>query len=225
MGAVLELKSVHRTYKTQAGDLPVLVNLDLALQPGELVGLVGPSGSGKSTLLHSAGLLERPDDGHVLFEGVDCYTLDDSGRTEIRNQKIGFVYQFHHLLPEFNALDNVSMPLLIGGVKRSVAHDTATTLLTEMGLSERIRHQPGQMSGGEQQRVAIARAMANSPRLIIADEPTGNLDSATGGRITDLMFALCAEQGAALVLVTHDDALAQRCDRCLRMADGKLVAL
>lgn len=223
MSAVLELKGVHRTYKTQAGDLPVLVNLDLALQPGELVGLVGPSGSGKSTLLHSAGLLERPDEGHVLFEGVDCYTLDDSGRTDIRNQKIGFVYQFHHLLPEFNALDNVSMPLLIGGVKRSAAHDTATTLLTEMGLSERIRHQPGQMSGGEQQRVAIARAMANSPRLIIADEPTGNLDPETTDRVFGALIRLVKEEGVAVLVATHNFALTKHMDRVLKMSNGKLV--
>lgn len=223
MSIILELKGVHRTYKTRAGHLPVLVDLNLSLQPGELVGLVGPSGSGKSTLLHAAGLLERPDTGQVIFEGTDCYTLDDAGRTAIRNEKIGFVYQFHHLLPEFNALNNVSMPLLIGGTKRSVAHAKATELLTEMGLTDRIHHQPGQMSGGEQQRVAIARAMANSPRLIIADEPTGNLDPETTERVFGALIRLVKEEGVAVLVATHNFALTKHMDRVLKMSNGKLV--
>lgn len=192
---VLELRSVVREYRSEAGVLRVLDGADLVLNPGELVGLVGPSGSGKSTLLHTAGLLEKAEDGDVLLEGEDCTRMSDSGRTRLRRDKLGFVYQFHHLLPEFNARDNISMPLMVGSVPRRVARAKADTLLEEMGLSDRADHQPGQLSGGEQQRVAIARALSNDPKLVIADEPTGNLDPATTDRVFASLVRMARNEG------------------------------
>ncbi|HPF22132.1 MAG: ABC transporter ATP-binding protein [Hyphomonas sp.] len=220
---VLELSGIERVYRTAAGELNVLSGADLKLEAGELVGLVGPSGSGKSTLLHTAGLLERPEAGKVLLDGIDCLKLDDKGRTAVRRSKIGFVYQFHHLLPEFNAADNVSMPLMIAGVGRKEARAKAAELLAEMGLEHRADHQPGQMSGGEQQRVAIARALANNPRLVIADEPTGNLDPATTERVFATFIKMAREEGAAVLVATHNHALTAHMDRVLTLADGKLV--
>ena len=220
---VLELAGINRVYKTAAGELNVLSDANLQLQAGELVGLIGPSGSGKSTLLHTAGLLERPEAGVVLLDGIDCLKLDDKARTAMRRSKIGFVYQFHHLLPEFNAADNVAMPLMIAGVSRKAARETATELLGEMGLEHRADHQPGQMSGGEQQRVAIARALANTPRLVIADEPTGNLDPATTARVFATFIKMAREEGAAVLVATHNHALTTHMDRVLTLEDGKLV--
>ncbi|WP_291196506.1 ABC transporter ATP-binding protein [Hyphomonas sp.] len=220
---VLELKAIDRTYKTSAGDLPVLRGMDLRIAPGELVGLVGPSGSGKSTLLHTAGLLERPEAGDVLLDGTDCLKLNEDGRTAIRRKKIGFVYQFHHLLPEFNAVDNVAMPLMIAGKGRKEARKKAAALLDEMGLVERLYHQPAQLSGGEQQRVAIARALANDPRLLIADEPTGNLDPATTERVFVTLIKMVREEGAGVLVATHNLALTRHMDRVLTLKDGKLV--
>jgi lipoprotein-releasing system ATP-binding protein len=220
---VLELAGINRVYKTAAGELNVLSDADLQLQAGELVGLIGPSGSGKSTLLHTAGLLERPEAGTVLLDGVDCLKLDDKSRTALRRSKIGFVYQFHHLLPEFNAADNVAMPLMIAGVSRKAARETASELLAEMGLDHRADHQPGQMSGGEQQRVAIARALANTPRLVIADEPTGNLDPATTERVFATFIKMAREEGAAVLVATHNHALTTHMDRVLTLEDGQLV--
>ena len=220
---VLELAGIERVYKTAAGALNVLSGADLKLQAGELVGLVGPSGSGKSTLLHTAGLLERPEAGTVLLDGVDCLKLDDTGRTAVRRSKIGFVYQFHHLLPEFTAADNVAMPLMIAGQGRKAARAKADELLAEMGLGHRGHHQPAQMSGGEQQRVAIARALANTPRLVIADEPTGNLDPATTERVFATFIKMAREEGAAVLVATHNHALTAHMDRVLTLEDGKLV--
>jgi lipoprotein-releasing system ATP-binding protein len=220
---VLELSGIDRAYKTAAGELNVLSGAQLKLQAGELVGLIGPSGSGKSTLLHTAGLLERPEAGAVLLDGVDCLKLDDKSRTALRRSKIGFVYQFHHLLPEFNAADNVAMPLMIAGVARKAAREKAAELLAEMGLEHRADHQPGQMSGGEQQRVAIARALANTPRLVIADEPTGNLDPATTERVFATFIKMAREEGAAVLVATHNHALTAHMDRVLTLEDGKLV--
>jgi lipoprotein-releasing system ATP-binding protein len=220
---VLELRAIDRTYRTSAGDLPVLRGTDLRIAPGELVGLVGPSGSGKSTLLHTAGLLERPESGEVLLDGADCLKLSEDGRTAIRRKKIGFVYQFHHLLPEFNAVDNVAMPLMIAGVGRKQARQKAASLLDEMGLSERLDHQPAQLSGGEQQRVAIARALANDPRLVIADEPTGNLDPATTERVFATLIKMVREEGAGVLVATHNFALTRHMDRVLTLRDGKLT--
>tara|TARA_R110000782_G_scaffold86898_1_gene168348 strand:- start:2047 stop:2736 length:690 start_codon:yes stop_codon:yes gene_type:complete len=222
-GPVLELIGIDRVYRTAAGELPVLKGTDLRLNAGELVGLVGPSGSGKSTLLHTAGLLERPEAGKVMLDGIDCLSLDDRGRTSIRRSKIGFVYQFHHLLPEFNAADNIAMPLMIAGVRKKAAREKAESLLEIMGLADRGHHQPGQMSGGEQQRVAIARALANDPRLVIADEPTGNLDPATTERVFATLIKMVKNEGAAVLVATHNFALTQHMDRVLTLQDGKLV--
>lgn len=223
MTAVLELRNIVREYKSEAGVLKVLEGANLVLNPGELVGLVGPSGSGKSTLLHTAGLLEKPEGGQVFLEGEDCMALNDTGRTRLRREKLGFVYQFHHLLPEFNARDNVAMPLMVGGLPRRKAREKADALLAEMGLSERVKHQPGQMSGGEQQRVAIARALVNDPRLVIADEPTGNLDPATTERVFESLIRMARSEGAAVLVATHNMSLTQHMDRVLTLQDGKLT--
>jgi len=223
MTAVLELQNIVREYKSEAGILKVLEGANLVLNPGELVGLVGPSGSGKSTLLHTAGLLEKPEGGQVFLEGEDCMALNDAGRTRLRREKLGFVYQFHHLLPEFNARDNVAMPLMVGGLPRRKAREKADALLAEMGLSERLKHQPGQMSGGEQQRVAIARALVNDPRLVIADEPTGNLDPATTERVFESLIRMARGEGAAVLVATHNMALTQHMDRVLTLQNGKLT--
>lgn len=223
MAAVLELREIVRQYKSEGGILQVLDGANLTLNQGELVGLVGPSGSGKSTLLHTAGLLEKPEGGQVFLEGEDCMALNDTGRTRLRREKLGFVYQFHHLLPEFNARDNVAMPLMVGGMKRRGARDKADILLAEMGLSDRSKHQPGQMSGGEQQRVAIARALVNDPRLVIADEPTGNLDPATTERVFQSLIRMARSEGASVLVATHNMALTQHMDRVLTLKDGKLT--
>ena len=224
MAAVLELRSVERTYQSGAGPLQVLRGASLTLDAGELVGLVGPSGSGKSTLLHTAGLLEKPDGGEVWLEGENCNTLSDRELTRRRRHKLGFIYQFHHLLPEFNAADNIAMPLMIAGAPRAEARKKAAALLDEMGLADRGHHQPGQLSGGEQQRVAIARALANDPRLVIADEPTGNLDPATTERVFASLIKMARQEGAAVLVATHNMALIKHMDRVLTLADGQLVA-
>ena len=223
MNSPLELRGVIRTYKSGAGDLPVLRGADLTLHAGEIVALVAPSGAGKSTLLHLAGVLERPDGGQVLIDGQDASTLGDTDRTAIRRDKIGFVYQFHHLLPEFTALENVMMPQLIKGMPRPEAEARAITLLTSFGLAPRARHFPGKLSGGEQQRVALARAFAPAPRLLLADEPTGNLDRATGEAVMDLLFALREQRGSTLMLITHDPDLAHRCGAIIHLADGRVA--
>ena len=223
MTAVLELRDIVREYQSEAGTLRVLQEANLTLNSGELVGLVGPSGSGKSTLLHTAGLLEKAEGGAVLLEGEDCMALNDAGRTTLRREKLGFVYQFHHLLPEFDARDNVAMPLMVGGMSRKQARVKAEELLADMGLSDRMRHQPGQMSGGEQQRVAIARALVNDPRLIIADEPTGNLDPATTERVFQSLIRMARSEGAAVLIATHNMALIKHMDRVLTLKDGKLT--
>src|SRR3989344_3076319 len=178
---VLSIRGLERTYVTAAGALTVLRGVDLDVRPGEIVGLIGPSGSGKSSLLHAAGLLEHPNAGKISIQGVDCSNLGERERTRVRLATIGFVYQFHHLLPEFSALDNVALPQMIAGKSRKAAQAGASVLLGELGLTDRVHHQPAQLSGGEQQRVAVARALANAPRILLADEPTGNLDPTTSG--------------------------------------------
>jgi lipoprotein-releasing system ATP-binding protein len=220
---ILELKAVSRTYQIAAGGLDVLKRIDLQVRPGEIVGLIGPSGSGKSSLLHAAGLLERPTGGRVLVAGQDCSDLPDRARTRLRLGTIGFVYQFHHLLAELSALDNVALPLLIAGARKKDAVARAGELLTGLGLSDRISHQPAQLSGGEQQRVAIARALANRPRLILADEPTGNLDPTTSGSVFQSLFDLARLQGVAALIATHNMALAGFMDRVFALEDGSLV--
>jgi len=222
---VLSLRGVQRTYRIAGGaaGLEVLKGVDLDVRPGEIVGLIGPSGSGKSSLLHAAGLLERPDGGQVIVGGVDCTTLKDSARTRLRLGSIGFVYQFHHLLPEFSALDNVALPVLIAGGSQTEARARASELLTRLGLGERLNHQPTQLSGGEQQRVAVARALANRPKLILADEPTGNLDPTTSGAVFQSLFDLARIQGVAAVIATHNMELAGFMDRVFSLKDGHLV--
>jgi lipoprotein-releasing system ATP-binding protein len=220
---VLAVRGLTRIYAAGQGPLEVLRGVDLAVAPGEIVGLVGPSGSGKSSLLHAAGLLERPTAGEIRIEGRDCGALDDRARTRIRLQTIGFVYQFHHLLPEFSALDNVAMPVLMAGAGRKVAEARARALLGQLGLSERLDHQPAQLSGGEQQRVAVARALANAPRLLLADEPTGNLDPATSQAVFEALHDLVRQTGVAALIATHNLDMVQHMDRALSLRDGRLA--
>jgi lipoprotein-releasing system ATP-binding protein len=219
----LELREVGRTYRSAAGDLAVLRGADLTLASGEIVALVAPSGTGKSTLLHLAGLLEMPDAGAVLVDGQDSGRLSDPDRTRIRLQKIGFVYQFHHLLAEFSALENVVLPQMIAGTARKTARDRAHALLDAFGLSPRADHLPGKLSGGEQQRVAIARALANRPSVILADEPTGNLDVATSDRVFNELLRIVRNQNVACLIATHNADLASRMDRVVTLRDGLIV--
>jgi lipoprotein-releasing system ATP-binding protein len=220
---VLSLRGVSRTYQTGVATLEVLKGVDLDVRPGEIVGLIGPSGSGKSSLLHAAGLLERPTAGQVIMGGIDCSSLKDGARTRLRLGSIGFIYQFHHLLPEFSALDNVALPILIAGGTQTAARERAGELLTRLGLGDRLTHQPAQLSGGEQQRVAVARALANSPKLILADEPTGNLDPTTSGAVFQSLFDLARIQGVAALIATHNMELAGFMDRVFSLKDGQLV--
>ena len=221
---VLSIRGLERTYITMAGSLPVLRGVDLDVMPGEIVGLIGPSGSGKSSLLHAAGLLEHPDGGRISILGSDCTDLGERERTRVRLATIGFVYQFHHLLPEFTALDNVALPQMIAGRSRKAAGDRARALLTDLGLGERVEHQPAQLSGGEQQRVAVARALSNSPRLLLADEPTGNLDPHTSTAVFDSLYELVRGQGVAALVATHNLELARHMDRVFALKDGRLEA-
>ncbi|MEO6339777.1 MAG: ABC transporter ATP-binding protein [Caulobacteraceae bacterium] len=219
---VLALQGLVRTYPSGDRVLEVLKGADLEVRPGEIVGLIGPSGSGKSSLLHAAGLLERPTAGRVLIDGVDTSKMGDGPRTKLRLRSIGFVYQFHHLLPEFSALDNVALPQTIAGKSQKEARARATDLLTKLGLADRLEHQPAQLSGGEQQRVAIARALANQPRLLLADEPTGNLDPTTSGAVFQSLFDLVRIQGVGALIATHNLELAGFMDRVFALRDGHL---
>jgi lipoprotein-releasing system ATP-binding protein len=220
---VLSLRGVMRSYPSGGRLLEVLKGADLDIYPGEMVGLIGPSGSGKSSLLHAAGLLEHPNAGEIVIEGRDCSKLNERARTRVRLGSIGFVYQFHHLLPEFSALDNVAMPLRIAGKSKAVARARAASLLEQMGLAERMEHQPAQMSGGEQQRVAIARALANEPRVVLADEPTGNLDPVTSESVFKALYELCRVEGVAALVATHNMELARFMDRVFGLKDGHLA--
>ncbi|MFN7389877.1 ABC transporter ATP-binding protein [Brevundimonas sp.] len=219
---VLSLRGVTRTYETAQGGLTVLKGVDLDLFPGELVGLIGPSGSGKSSLLHAAGLLERPTSGEIRIDGDDVGALDERARTRLRLSRVGFVYQFHHLLPEFDARDNVALPMRIAGWSEKEAQARAEQALASLGLAERTRHQPAQMSGGEQQRVALARALANGPRLLLADEPTGNLDPATSQSVFETLQSLVKSTGVAALIATHNMELAGHMDRVFALKDGHL---
>jgi len=220
----LELRAVARRFRTEAGELPVLQGADLTLHPGEIVALVAPSGTGKSTLLHLAGLLERPDAGEVFVGGKAAGTLSDDARTGIRRGTIGFVYQFHHLLPEFTAEENVVLPQMSAGRSRAEAAQRARALLGAFGLQGREHHRPGRLSGGEQQRVAIARALANAPRVLLADEPTGNLDVATSDRVFAELLQAVRGQGVAALIATHNPELARRMDRIVTLREGRVVA-
>ena len=219
----LELRAVARRYRTEAGVLTVLEHANLSLHAGEIVALVAPSGTGKSTLLHLAGLLERPDSGEVFVSGAAAGTLNDDARTAIRRSTIGFVYQFHHLLPEFSALENIALPQMAAGTPSPVAHARARDLMARFGLTGREDHRPGKLSGGEQQRVAIARALANRPRILLADEPTGNLDISTADRVFAELLEQVREQGVAALIATHNPALAARMDRTVTLSAGCVV--
>lgn len=221
----LELAGVERTFEQGGQKLRVLRGASLAVQPGEMVALVGPSGAGKSTLLQLCGLLERPDGGDVTVDGVACGKLGDKGRTKLRLQKLGFVYQFHHLLPEFSACENVMLPMMIHGSKKSAARVRALELLDSVGLAERTTHRPARLSGGEQQRVAIVRAIANKPRLLLADEPTGNLDPATAGEVFARLLGLARDTGLAALVATHNMDLAKSMDRAVTLRDGIIVGV
>jgi lipoprotein-releasing system ATP-binding protein len=224
-GPVLELKAIERHYRQAGGRLTVLNGADLSLAAGEMVALVAPSGAGKSTLLHMAGLLERPDAGDVFLQGRACGRLSDDERTAIRRNEIGFVYQFHHLLPEFSAVENIMMPQLVRGLDKGEARSRAMQLLEYMRLSDRADHRPSELSGGEQQRVAIARAVANAPLVLLADEPTGNLDPHTAVYVFEALEALVRQSGLAALIATHNHELARRMDRRVSLVDGKVVEI
>ena len=219
---VLSVRGLTRTYDTATGGLTVLRDVDLDIMPGEIVGLIGPSGSGKSSLLHAAGLLEHPTAGEVRIDGQAVADLNDHDRTRIRLDRIGFVYQFHHLLPEFDARDNVALPLRIAGHKQAVARARAEELLSSLGLADRLTHHPAQLSGGERQRVAVARALANRPRLLLADEPTGNLDPATSQTVFEALHDVVKQTGVAALIATHNMELAGHMDRVFAIRDGHL---
>lgn len=223
MSDPLILSGVCRTYRSEAGDLEILRGVNFVLKAGEIVALVAPSGTGKSTLLHLAGLLEQPDGGSVTIAGRNAGALSDAERTAIRRDEIGFVYQFHHLLGEFSAIENVYLPQMIAGVPRQVARQRAGELLEAFGLDSRKNHLPGKLSGGEQQRVAIARALANAPKLLLADEPTGNLDVATAGGVFDQLLSIVRGQNVAALIATHNPDLAARMDRIVTLRDGRLA--
>ena len=221
--AVLRLENVARQYRQSQGTLEVFRDVRMTLRPGELVALVGPSGAGKSSLLHMAGLLEAPSDGEIYINGAAASQLPDRERTRLRRDLIGFVYQAHHLLPEFSALENVIVPQRIAGKSRDEARAEAVRLLTQVGLAGRLEHRPSQLSGGEQQRVAMARALANQPRLLLADEPTGNLDPRTAQGVFDVLIHLVRSEGVAALIATHNPDLAARMDRALVLHEGRLI--
>jgi lipoprotein-releasing system ATP-binding protein len=220
--SALALEDIVRAYPTGSGPLQVLKHADLSVAEGEMVALVAPSGAGKSTLLHIAGLLERPDSGEVFIDGMAASKLSDEARTALRRRHIGFIYQFHHLLPEFSALENVVLPQLIAGLGRAEARRRGLELLSYLRIEARGTHRPAELSGGEQQRVAIARAVANAPRLLLADEPTGNLDPGTAGHVFTALKTLVRESGLAALIATHNYALAAEMDRIVTIEDGAI---
>lgn len=223
---VMEARGVHRGFRLMRNEVPVLRGVDLSVERGEAVSIMGASGAGKSTLLHVLGGLDRPSEGAVLFDGQDIYHWSAARRAEFRAHSLGFVFQAYHLLPELTVLENVMLPLMrrLNWVHQAGRYrEQALHLLSEVGLADRARHRPVELSGGEQQRVALARALVNDPEIVLADEPTGNLDSATGERILQHLFALTKARGHTLVMVTHNEALAERCDRTVHLRDGIVV--
>ena len=219
---MIEARGLRKIYRNGAEELEVLKGIDIKVEKGEILAVLGPSGAGKSTLLHLLGGLDPPTAGEVLIDGTDIYSLGDRERARMRNRKIGFVFQFYHLLPEFDALENVMLPLLIRGGNGKGRRETGIELLKSVGLEGRMGHRPGQLSGGEQQRVAIARALANGPELLLCDEPTGNLDSESGKNIIDLLWELNKSRKMTLMIVTHDAQIAKDAKRVLHIRDGKI---
>ena len=222
MSDVLALRGLKRSFEQAGVVIHVLRGIDLDVAQGEIVALLGPSGSGKSTLLQAVGLLEGGFEGSIRIKGEEAASLDNDGRTRLRRDALGFVYQFHHLLPDFNAAENVVLPQLIHGADRSAAEARAASLLSTLGLGERLTHRPSKLSGGEQQRVAVARALANRPALVLADEPTGNLDEATADVVLGEFLRLVREEGSAALVATHNERLAAKMDRVVRLHDGRL---
>lgn len=222
MAKILEMVGLHKSYGSGEGKVDVLKGIDLTIDAGATLALVGASGAGKSTLLHILGTLDRPTSGTVLFNGEDVFRQGDNALAQFRNRTIGFVFQFHHLLPEFSALENTMMPLLISGMKRREAEPAASKLLDAVGLSHRVTHKPGELSGGEQQRVAIARSLVLSPQLLLADEPTGNLDMKTSDGIHDLLMEINGRTGVTIIVVTHNERLASRLGTTVHLVDGKI---
>lgn len=221
--ALVLIEDVHKSFQHMGRTLEVLRGIDMVIYPGEVIGVVGASGAGKSTLLHCIGTLDLPTSGRIRLGGEELTAMSSSRLAAVRNRMIGFVFQFHHLLPEFNALENVMMPGLIQGRSKRAMATRAEALLEEVGLRDRATHRPGELSGGEQQRVAVARALALDPKILLADEPTGNLDSATSGAIHDLFFQINREHGTTIVVVTHNPNFAESMPRVVRMQDGKIV--
>ena len=222
MEPLIRIKDLDKSFSGPMGQLHVLKNINLDLEHGEMTAVMGPSGVGKSTFLHILGALDRATDGSVLYEGKNIITMQNNELADFRNKTIGFVFQFHHLLPEFNAIENTMMPALIGGMDRKSAYSKAETILGEIGLSGRLLHKPGELSGGEQQRVAVARALILEPKVILADEPTGNLDTRTGEELFRLLLDI-NRKGVTFLVVTHNEDLASKCGRIIRMLDGKVI--
>jgi lipoprotein-releasing system ATP-binding protein len=220
---MIEVQGLQKSFPTALGPLRVLKGLDFTVRDGEMLAIAGASGVGKSTLLHILGAIDRPSGGKVLYDGLDIFSLPEAELDAFRNRRVGFVFQFHFLLPEFSALENVMMPGLLAGLRRAELSERAKELLSELGLAHRLRHRPGELSGGEQQRVAVARALLMNPQVVLADEPTGNLDTATGSQLLALLRRLNETRGSTFVIATHDERIWQGCHRVLRLQDGQVV--
>ena len=223
MADLIVVQDLNKTFEDPLKKVEVLQGINFSIRKGEMVSVVGTSGAGKSTLLHILGTLERPTSGTVRFDGTDIFQMSDKHLAEFRNKMLGFVFQFHHLLPEFTALENVALPYLIQRKSRKESETEATRILEEVGLKDRMSHRPGELSGGEQQRVAVARALVHKPALLLTDEPTGNLDTKTGREVYELMVQLNKAKGITCLIVTHNEEIAQRTSRCIRLLDGKIA--